>query len=305
MMRLYVAQLRGLPAFALAVCAVLPARAGAQTVSLDGGFSGGSIAASSIPPDRAYAKLMTPAEFAASEPPVRRRVMAAWAVSSPENAGEPLLPLLDAGLKDADREVRSQALRVLDRIELHAFSNRAMQKPVGTDVSQYPTIFDTLVRMLDDPDPDFRAAAVACLANMDQPSKPRLEPPLLNRLAKEPEALVRARIVTALSPLAGTGSPAALEVVIAALDDANAEIRFRAVVAMQAVRRPEGLPKVARQLSAQEPLVRLAAVRALAAYGDAAAPYRPALEERFAVEPEPNIRNEMERLLRLLPRPPA
>jgi HEAT repeats len=297
--------MRGLAAITATACALLPVGAAAQPISLDGGFSGGSITAPPVPPDPAYAKLMAPAEFAALDTPVRRRVMAAWTVTAPENAGEPLLPLVDAGLKDADREVRLQALRVLDRIELQAFSNRARQNPVGTDVSQFPPLFDTLVHMLDDPDYTFRAAAVAGLANMDQPSKPRLEPPLLNLMAKEPEAIVRARIVTALSPLAGTGSPAALEVVISALDDPHAEIRFRAIVAMQAVRRPEGLPKVAKQLSAQEPAVRLASVRALAAYGEAATPYRPALEERFAVEPEQNIRNEMERLLRLLRKPPA
>jgi hypothetical protein len=256
-------------------------------------------------PDPSYAKLMTPADFTAAELPVRRRVMSAWAIGSAETAGAQLLPLLAAGLADSDREVRSQALRVLDKVELHAFSNRLANKPVVTDPSTNPEIYDALVRMIEDPEPSARAAAVAGLSNLDPPPQDRLEKPLLTLLAKESVPAVRERIVVALTTRAAGGSTEALTAIMGAMDDVSLEVRFRALTAMQ---RPEVLPRVLRELSSDVPGMRLAAVRVLAAFGNDLAPHRSALQERMTIETNAQVKSELERLLLLIgtnpPTPP-
>jgi HEAT repeat protein len=284
----------------IAACAYAAA-APAQPARIDGGFSGvAPITAAPLSPDPTYARVMPPGEFTGMDVPLRRRVMTAWALGSPELAGPAILPMLNAGLADTDREVRTQALRVLDKVERQAFANRGVNKPVLTDASAYGPLFTTLVRMLEDPEPGARSSAVAGLANLDSPPKERLDGPLLNALAKETDAFVKSRIITGLTTRAALGAAAPLAAVLAGLDDQAVEVRFRSVIAMQIVRHPDGLARVAGQLTSTEPALRLAAVRALAAYGEAAAAHRPALEAQLKTETNTDVRNELERLLKLL-----
>jgi hypothetical protein len=301
-MRLYQRQGAGWLAattIGLAAC-VLPVEARAQPARIDGGFSGVGLTAPPISPDPTYARVMPPGEFTGMDVPVRRRVMAAWALGSPEMAGPAILPMLNAGLADTDREVRTQALRVLDKVERQAFMNRGVNKPVITDAATYGPLFTTLVRMLDDPEPGARSSAVAGLSNLDSPPRERLDAPLLNALAKETEPTVKARIITGLTGRASLGAPAPLAAVLAGLDDQMVDVRFRSIVAMQLIRHPDGLARVVGQLSATETPVRLAAVRAVAAYGDAAASHRTALEAHLKAEADTAVRTELERFLKLL-----
>jgi HEAT repeat protein len=288
---------------AAAACA-LATDAGAQPAPIDGGFSGvGQLTAPAVAPDPTYARVMPPGEFSGMDVPLRRRVMTAWALGSPEMAGPAILPMLNAGLADSDREVRTQALRVLDKVERQTFANRGINKPVITDAATYGPLFTTLVRMLEDPEPGARASAVAGLSNLDSPPKERLDGPLLNALAKETDAFVKSRIITGLTARAALGAAAPLAAVLAGLDDQAPEVRFRSLVAMQIIRHPDGLARVAGQLTSNEPGLRLAAVRAMAAYGDAAAAHRLALETQLKAETNTEVRNELERFLKLLPPP--
>ena len=248
------------------------------------------------------ARLLPPAAFKRSDVQARRRIMRAWAHGSPDKAGPALLPLLEAGLQDADRDVRQYAVGVLQRVASEANRARATNEPVITDPGDSPSLYQTLLRQIDHPDPTFRAGVVGALTAFEAPPRDALEGVLLSRLATE-VPYVRARIVTALAERATYGSTKARAAVLSTLDDPNLGVRVSAVKAMRSLRAPEALPVLLREMeSARESEMRSAVARVLTAYGETAKPYAARIQAQLRRESDPALRSELERLVDRLER---
>ena len=84
-------------------------------------------------------------------------------------AGTALLPLVEAALLDTDRSVRQYALGVLERVAHEANRARLTSRRVVTDPSLYPPLYQTLLRLMSDPDTAFRGGVIAALAALDEP----------------------------------------------------------------------------------------------------------------------------------------
>lgn len=257
-------------------------------------------------PDPADARLLTAAEFRQSDLVMRRRVMMAWAFSSPEDAGPALLPLIDAALQDADQEVRWHAVATLQRAETKANVARLAKRPVATDPRSYPALFKTLWNLLDDPDGTVRQGIVSALTSFEVPPGETLTAEFLNRLATERYPEVRVRMVTALAQSARNGSGKALAATLAALDDSDARVQLSAVNAMRHLRRPEALPRLIQLMSVvRPPPIRRAVVQTLAAYGAAAQSELPTIRAQLLSEMDPAIKAELQRLVDRLDNPPS
>ena len=275
------------------------------------GFSGG--ASKSVPglgtrrptpPDPSDARLLPPAEFKQFDVHSRRRIMMAWAYGSPDKAGAAILPLIEAGLKDEDKDVRQHAVATLRRVQNEASWALATKQPVITNPSEYPSLSETLLQLLDDPDPYLRGEVVTALAALAVPPTEALEGVLLSRLVKE-APFVRARMVRALTERARSGSSNALAAVLSALEDADSGVRDNAVSAMRYLRAPEALPVLLREMVlAREPWMRKAVVQVLMAYGELTKPYVSMVRESLTREADPDVRDELERLVARLERNP-
>lgn len=240
---------------------------------------------------------LTPAEFRRADVQSRRSIMRAWAYGSPHTAGATLLPILEAGLQDADKGVRHYAVGVLQRVASEANLAAATNKPVNTQPRTYPALYQTLLRLIDHQDTAFRAAIVGALTALAAAPNDALDDILLSRLATE-VPYVRARIVTALAERANDGSAKARAAVLISLDDPDLGVRMSATMAMRLVRAPEALRILLRQMeTAEEQGVRKAAVQVLAAYGDLAKPYTSVVQARLTREGDPVVRAELQRLM--------
>ncbi len=126
---------------------------------------------------------------------------------------------------------------------------------------------EALLPFLDDPEPQLRGAAAKALGGCGEPAvAARLEPLLLDNY---PPA--RAEALAALFRL---NSPARLEKAQALLGDAAASVR-KTAASLLASCGEKAVPALERALADAEPLVRLAAARALAQ----AAPQAPSVEK--------------------------
>ena len=245
-------------------------------------------------------RIPSAAEFKRADVQARQRILRAWAHGVPETAGIGLLPLLDAGLRDADRDVRLYAVGVVHRVANEANRARVTGRPVVTDPGAYPSVYRTLLALLDHPDPIFRGGVVGALSAFDVAPRDGLDRAILTRFATEVPS-VRARMVTALAESATRGSGKARAVVLATLDDSDPRVKESAIKTMRDLRDPGALPVLLREASAAtEPWIRKTAVQVVRAYGESAKAYGSVLREALTRETDPGVRAELERTVEKL-----
>lgn len=250
----------------------------------------------------ADARILTPKEFRESDILVRRRVMAAWGIVQPGNEGLPLLEMIEAGIRDADVEVRRLSLSLVTR--LGGAANLASLKglSVGTDPRTSASLYDAVRNSLGDPDWTVRSHAATALTGFYVPPRLELEVDFLARLRLEPKDAVRARLIRGLGERAKVGSTVALEAVIAALDDPSSIVRSSALtamftMAMRGKKVSDALPQIVREVYSQDASVRLLAVQALEPFGGDARMYLSTLEVRMNLEHDPRVRAALRRLI--------
>jgi HEAT repeat protein len=186
------------------------------------------------------------------------------------------------------------AFRVLRRVLSRAPSSRVV--PPTRD--PYHVLFDTLVGLLDSSNSSMRTQAARTLSIYRLADRTGLEGLFLKRLGSETDATVRAAFVTYLCEAAKGGSSNALIAVENALNDSSLEVRLSSVAALNQLRPPKALPKLVALVSASEAVLRVAALRSIEAYGDAAKAHVKQIQERQLVEEHVEARKVIERILR-------
>jgi uncharacterized NAD(P)/FAD-binding protein YdhS/HEAT repeat protein len=147
------------------------------------------------------------------------------------------VPLLEEALGDTERDVRLEAVRVLEEFD-------------------GPAVIGALLGALEDADDGVRAAAAEALAGKSCESALLA---LLNRV-DHPDAFVRSAVLRALKPLR---SPAALQGALAALQDEDAGVRREAVGVLGYLQTDAVIPALRDAAHDVYPDVRRAAVNAL------------------------------------------
>jgi cyclophilin family peptidyl-prolyl cis-trans isomerase/HEAT repeat protein len=179
-------------------------------------------------------------------------------------------------------KARSAAgLRALDR--LLASADERAAEPVGSALLAAwrfprPADLEPILRWTRSGDPGLRWRAAYALTRRPTPAAT----PVLLRLARDPDARVRAFAVRGLSaPLAdssGVGAAAALPVLLEAAQDSAYEVHINALRALGTHRDPAAVRRLASLLSAVGRHSALAAAEALGRVGPAAAAAGPRLE---------------------------
>lgn len=213
----------------------------------------------------------------------RRTAMKELAIKNPEDGGNAILPYLRKGLGDADPEVRSHSAAALYRIATMIYfaskskDGKAYGKKISTDLALEPGLREALLRAADDSSNEVREYAASTLS-MGYPKAPDIEDRLARQLKKEKSSRVRGAIVKGLVEREYS-SKETTSALVAALDDANGEVRGVAAKGIAKIRPPEALPKLAKGLETKDPFAQKQYVEALRSYGNAAKPYLPTLEK--------------------------
>jgi HEAT repeat protein len=263
-----------------------------------GGVTGGVVGLPDLtaPVDSSYARLVSASQFSTLDLETRQLIMRAWANGSPERAGEGMLALVEAGLRDEDVEVARQATRVEMRIQVAATQARLQRQPVELDPHRSPSLVSRILELIDHPDAEVRILGAGLLGNLDTPMAAATEVVLLDRLPRA-EPRTKAAIVQTLSPQAQR-SAKAREAVLNALRDPSLDVQSAATSAMYRLHLPEGIADLRRiAASAPRPYMRANAVKALESYGPSVASAIPFIRDRLAVEIDTGVRAALEHFL--------
>lgn len=249
--------------------------------------------------DPTAARILSAEAFQKADVATRRSIMTAWTQGTPESAGHSILPMIDAGLRDEDNEVKLRSLAVVGRIASASNLARHAGKAVGTDLKRSPGLYDAMMLLVDNRDAAIRSAAITSLTLFYQPPREDLEIAILERFATERAPLVRTAMIVALGQRARLGSRKALSILLSALDESG-PVRLSAVSTMQHVRAPEALPRLVNLLDDEQAVVRRTVIRTVAAYGQAAKPYETLLKKQLESEKDPEIKNQLNAVIAAL-----
>lgn len=268
-----------------------------QQTGVAGGIRGGKPPAPAGP-DLAFARTMSPDAFARSSVDVRRKVLRAWTVAGAERGGDDLLRMIEVALNDEDAEVRRYAPLLLRQVASHRLRTKATAAGAHPESALDGRLLQSMLAKLEHPDRNFRRDIVDVLLLWRVPPASHVERVLSDRLPREQDPTVRARIVSVLAVSARAGSKKSQDVVAAALMDAAPEVQLSAVTAVGRLNLVAAVPRLVQLLEAREPWLRRTTARVLAArFANAAVEFLPILERLAAAEPIPDVASELRRLV--------
>jgi DNA-binding phage protein len=279
-----------------AAASAQPALLSAQTGTMRGGVRG-SVDIRAIAPDPTQARVHGADEFRALDVERRRQAIMNLAAAPLVPGGEKIDGLLLAALADEDPLVVRSALGMLQRYATTANLARLTGKPVATSPFESPATTSALIALTSHSNPGVRGMAFATLGTHLHASDAVLSVLTLGARS-EADASVRGRIVTALGSFAGNGPSVPMEILLASLDDAAAEIRFSAVMGLRRARSESVLRQLlSHVLTEQDVRVRQAILGAVQDYNGQLKAYRSALGSWYAAESDERIRAGLEALL--------
>lgn len=241
-------------------------------------------APSGLPP------LPAAAEFAAAEVGARRAIMKQVDVLVDEAPGS-TFGLIEAGLRDPDALVRLAAAGALRNLRF-ALTRQQVDPRMARLVVPPASFVETLSAAIDAPDESVRLQSMDALADFDQ-DKERVKIRLLARHDREDLPLLRAEALMHLRRIAPDDA-GVRRVVLAALDNPVAEIRYQGVLGAAAWTPDWALARIGQGLDDKVASIRMACIDALRAYGPRAAAYRDRLKELLDGETSERARRRIE-----------
>jgi HEAT repeat protein len=239
------------------------------------------------------------AAFDVAGPEARAKTMRQLLMHNEDFGTSDAIDLLRAGLVDADRNVRLQALGVVAGWNIAPGLLQANLAPSTRELR--PLIVD----LLRDPSPLVRKSAIYALGAIEglDPEAPitaTLSPKTVGEMASiyfgDPDGNVREAIMKALGKSSAPDSPVLRSALVAGLDDPSQGVRQYAMMGAERLQLREALPKLAKELRNPQPYIRFLAAKALSAYGPVPE-YVEALESALEVETDPMPKAQIQRTL--------
>ena len=241
-------------------------------------------AALTVPP------LPTSAEFAAADVPTRRAMIKRVDVRV-DTAPDTTFGLIEAGLRDEDRLVRLTAANALRNLR-SALTKARVDPRLTRRVDPPASFVETLSTAVDSPDAEVRLESLDALVYFDQNTE-RTKTRLLERYDLEDAPLLRAELLMHLRGVAPSDATVR-RVVLAAIDDPAAEVRYQGVLGVAAWTPDAFLARAGQGLEEKDASMRMAWADALAAYGPRATPYLGRMRQLLAAETNARARRQLE-----------
>jgi len=228
----------------------------------------------------------------------QRREAIRQAGASAQTAGEEIVPVIEAGLRDPDAQVRFGAIAALTQLVM-----RAARTPGPTEktvnLRGRPTLGSAVVSALQDADFRIRGGAASALPFITDVSAPTVRSALVAQYQRESDGGVRAVILSVLAPHAGKNQDVQ-RLVVQGLDDMAPVVRRQAAMTIPAFRPPEALSRIVAELQAGNEQTRPEFVRALASYGALAKSHVGVLETLLAVETGRDRRDQINKAIQTI-----
>jgi HEAT repeat protein len=236
--------------------------------------------------------VVTVADFLASEPQARRRVLGSIHADAPETG---TVELLIEGLKDETLAVRIVAMQ-----SASAFVRRQNGRTrVNKQIVDLEPLITALISSVEDSEYGIRAGAVAALGSYRRPFPTAVESALTSRFFLEDHPVVRSVIVYELGQ-SGRAGAAVTRVIVAALQDTSDSVRRSAGLSTALVRPPAAIPHLVRELESGNLDTRAEFVQALASFGSIARPHLDVLRRLLYTEERPSHRGLIERSIQAI-----
>lgn len=231
------------------------------------------------------------AEFHQSAGLNRRGVMRRLDISalrSPEQA----LPLIQAGLADADSVVRLLASSALRNVQAAVESG-------ATKLTLPEELLDLLEQRLQDSVSGVRGNCMSALVYFGEHRKVRTARRLADGYASENDPVLRSFLVSNLRRL-DPEAKLSYGVIRTALGDPSPHVRNQAALALRARPDPSSLPRIVEELRSGDEKTRSAFVAALEAYGAQGKQHLDLLQSLHAREYRPVIKEQIWRTIQNL-----
>lgn len=187
------------------------------------------------------------------------------------------IPALLIGLRDRDVEVQRVAASMVGLLIPMLQGMKANGEYIPFDLSGMPELQATLVENLSNADSGIRTASVKALAYSQAPSS-EIESSLIQSFQNENEPRVKAKILKSLVD-SGYESESLERTLIEAMRSSDPQVISSAAKGIEVLTPDGGLEVVVEHLSIDNIRYLHTIIWAIAAYGDAAKPYLPALNQ--------------------------
>jgi len=217
--------------------------------------------------------------------------------------------LIAAALSDPDDRIREAGLAaIVSRAAGPKFDRSA---PVAdewlAEHQRMESLRPAAIGALDDSAEAVRVQAIAAVASLDfDPSKSDVsmsentQQLLARRFYEDPSPRVRAKIVSGFGTDVGASSPAARKLLIQGFNDPDYRVRHAAMSGVAKLDPDVAIDLVVQQLADDHRDVRVQAASVLATFGSSAAGKLDRIEERIAQEPDPQVRQLLQRATALI-----
>jgi HEAT repeat protein len=212
-----------------------------------------------------------------------------------DNVTPQVVQTIEAGLNDADQQVRVIAASALSQSMMRAGVNADALKATFRN---RPSLMNVLVSRLNDNDSVIRAIAVKTLAFTALPTNDNIETALVSRYGDDIDPVVKVEILQALSSFPPNTDHD--RILVQALTDASAFLRKRGAMEVSKRHLEAALPIIADELRSGNEETRPEFVFALQSYGKQAKPYRSLLVNLLPTEIRPDIRRQIEAALQAI-----
>lgn len=229
-------------------------------------------------------------EFLSANVDARRTIMKRVDVCATA-VPEATFTLIEAGLSDADQQVRLTAAASVRTLR-SAITRLRVDPRFARTVEPPNSFLNVLAQTIDSADPEVRHQSVESLVELD-PNKSRTKARLLARYNLEDASLLRANLLMHLREMAPNDA-SIRQVVLAALDDPSNDVRQQGVYGARLWTPDAALAAVGAGLNATDLGVRMACVDALAAYGARAKAFVGQLQQLLAAETNARRRRQIE-----------
>lgn len=203
-----------------------------------------------------------------------------------------LLDLFMIGIQDPDPVVQRNAVGQLGNMIVGLQRFKHERGLILADMSKIGEVQDLLAAKLSSSDSQVRGSAVQALAYSGEPNA-KVESVLLGHLAKEPNSQIKGGIIESMG-VAGYDSDAYVQALQVGILDQSSYVREAAVKSVLVVKPPGALPLLVQALEKYKTGVHWAP-QAIGAYGSAAQPYLPNLENLIA---DPATPSELKEAIR-------
>jgi len=226
--------------------------------------------------------------------------------NQPANFRPDQLITLEQALTDDDMETKRLAFASVSKLAM--VGSVAKKSPnsvvLAADPAKRPAILRIALQGLSDSDPYVRIASLNILVAVGPlQMSDELRAALITRYSIEPEPSVRRQIVARLGDHTNGGLDVQ-ELLVAALDDASAEVRQQAAIATATFRPAAALSRLVERLESDKELdndaTRHSFVVAVSAFGRDAIRYLPLLRQLRIKEGSEIVRHELDRAIKIL-----